>query len=206
MAFEIRASDLPALTLGSSLLACGGGGNAYYGQLVARDLLAGERAVRVIGLDEMPAEGLAVCSAIIGAPLIMLEKPPSLTALGAGLDRVRHFLGPRLSAFVAAEVGGVQSVLPLLLAAMTGRPLLDGDGMGRAFPEAQMCTFLLYGMNPTVPLALSDDHGLLWWLPPVRVRPSGGVGAGQASSDAPQGSSQSGCCVATARGRAGFST
>ena len=165
MSFEITPADLPALALGASVLACGGGGNPYYGQLVARRLLSEHGAVRVIDLEEMEAEALAIFPAIVGAPLVGIEKPPSLSALRAGFGAVERSLGDRIGAFVAVEVGGVQSVLPLLLAALHGRPLLDGDGMGRAFPEAQMCTFLLYGFRPALPFAMSDDHGLLWHVP-----------------------------------------
>jgi DUF917 family protein len=167
MSFEITRSDIPALALGASVLACGGGGNPYYGQLVARRLLSEGGTVRVIDVDGLPRDTLAVSPGIMGAPLIGIEKPPSLIALRAGFAAVERSLGDRLAAFVAVEVGGVQSVLPLLLAALTGRPLLDGDGMGRAFPEAQMCTFLLYGLTPGLPFAFSDDHGLLWRLPPL---------------------------------------
>jgi DUF917 family protein len=117
----------------------------------------------------MAPDGLALCTAIMGAPLVGIEKPPSLRALRAAYDAVERSLGDRLAAFVAVEVGGVQSVLPLLLAALTGRPVIDGDGMGRAFPEAQMCTFLLYGMHPALPAAMSDDHGLLWRIPALPI-------------------------------------
>ncbi|HSP98041.1 MAG TPA: DUF917 domain-containing protein [Candidatus Dormibacteraeota bacterium] len=174
MSFEITAADLSALALGSGVLACGGGGNPYYGQLVARQLIAERGSVQVIDLEEMAPAALVLCTAIMGAPLVGIEKPPSLRALRAAFDAAARSLGERLGAFVAVEVGGIQSVLPLLLAALTGRPVIDGDGMGRAFPEAQMCTFLIYGMRPALPCACSDDHGLLWRLPSVPIRFPGG--------------------------------
>jgi DUF917 family protein len=37
-------------------------------------------------------------------------------------------------------------------------PLLDADGMGRAFPELQMVTFTMAGIAAT-PMALTDDKG-----------------------------------------------
>ena len=174
MSFAISRSDIPALALGSSVLACGGGGNPYYGQLVARHLLTDGRAVNVIDIDEMDPHGLAIFTALMGAPLVGIEKPPSLAALRAGLEAVERSLGSRIAAFVAIEVGGAQSMLPLMLASLTGRPLLDGDGMGRAFPEAQMCTFLIYGMAPATPVGVSDDHGLLWRLPKLPITIGGG--------------------------------
>jgi DUF917 family protein len=165
MSFEITRHDIPALALGASVLACGGGGNPYYGQLIARELVPAGGSVTVIDVDEMDPHSLAIFTAVVGAPLIGIEKPPSLTALRAGLDAVERSLGTQIGAFVAAEVGGAQSMLPVMQAAITGRPLIDADGMGRAFPEAQMCTFLIYGMSPGTPAAMSDDHGLLWRLP-----------------------------------------
>jgi DUF917 family protein len=36
--------------------------------------------------------------------------------------------------------------------------VLDGDGMGRAFPEVQMTTFFIYGAKPS-PAAIADDKG-----------------------------------------------
>jgi len=180
MSFEIGVDDLPALALGSSVLACGGGGNPYYGQLVAREVLAKSGPVSVIELDEMEPDSLAIMSVLMGAPLVGIEKPLGLTALLSGFRAVERSTKARIGAFVAAEVGGAQSILPLLLSAQSGRPTLDGDGMGRAFPEAQMCTFLIHGMFPGAPLALSDDHGLLFRLPyqpPKRRNPRfGGTG------------------------------
>jgi len=44
------------------------------------------------------------------------------------------------------------------VAALTGRPVLDGDGMGRAFPELQMVTFHLYGVKAT-PMSMADEKG-----------------------------------------------
>jgi DUF917 family protein len=36
--------------------------------------------------------------------------------------------------------------------------VVDGDGMGRAFPEIQMSTYFIYGLDPS-PGAISDDKG-----------------------------------------------
>jgi DUF917 family protein len=149
------------LALGSTVLGCGGGGNSYYGQLVARRLLSSDTAVPVIDVDDMDPESFAITPAAVGATLVALEKPPSLVALRAGLDSVREALRGRVSAFFAAEIGGLQSIFPLLMAAEAGLPVLDGDGMGRAFPELQMTTFSIYGTTHGLPYALSGDRGLI---------------------------------------------
>jgi DUF917 family protein len=171
MSFDIAPADLPALALGSGILGCGGGGNPYYARLIGEEVLAHTGPVRVIDLAEMDPDRCGVMSVAMGAPLVGLEKPPSIRALRAGFAAVEGALRAPPGAFVAAEVGGMECMLPLVMAGLTGRPLLDGDGMGRAFPEAQMCTFLLYGSGPGLPAALSDDHGLIYtfspWLRPL---------------------------------------
>ncbi|MDO8431637.1 MAG: DUF917 domain-containing protein [Candidatus Binatus sp.] len=184
MSFEILRSDISALALGSAVLGCGGGGNSYYGQLVASRALAADSSVRVIDIEEMDARAFALTSAAVGAPLICLEKPPSMSALRVGVDSAKALLHGSVGAFFAAEIGGLQCMFPLMLAAETGLPLLDGDGMGRAFPELQMSTFAIYGTTPGLPTVLSSDRGLLfdnvsamlkYAPPPADSRDSGDV-------------------------------
>ena len=56
------------------------------------------------------------------------------------------------------EAGGLNSIEPLLLGAQTGLPVLDIDGMGRAFPELQMFIPFIYGARH-YPLCLADNKG-----------------------------------------------
>ena len=52
----------------------------------------------------------------------------------------------------------MNSMLPIAAAARLGLPLVDADGMGRAFPELQMVTFTMGGVSAT-PMALVDEKG-----------------------------------------------
>ncbi|XP_060073810.1 uncharacterized protein LOC132553569 [Ylistrum balloti] len=61
-------------------------------------------------------------------------------------------------ALTSAEVGGLNCIEPLLVSAELGIPVLDADGMGRAFPELQMDCSLIYGVKP-YPATLADDKG-----------------------------------------------
>src|SRR5690606_73537 len=47
--------------------------------------------------------------------------------------------------------------LPLAVAARRGLPVIDADGMGRAFPEIQMVTYNVYGV-PIAPVVIANDH------------------------------------------------
>lgn len=56
------------------------------------------------------------------------------------------------------EAGGVNSMVPIASAASLGIPLVDCDGMGRAFPELQMVTFYRCGVADT-PMDFTDEKG-----------------------------------------------
>src|SRR3569833_2575149 len=56
------------------------------------------------------------------------------------------------------ECGGINSMMPLCVAASTGLPCVDADGMGRAFPELQMETFYVYGVS-SCPMAIAAPDG-----------------------------------------------
>ena len=61
-------------------------------------------------------------------------------------------------ALTCAEIGGMNAIEPLIVAAEMGIPVLDADGMGRAFPELQMYAPLMYGVPPH-PSVLADEKG-----------------------------------------------
>ena len=73
-------------------------------------------------------------------------------------ETVSAFYGKPIYAFMPIEAGGVNSMLPIAAAARLGLPLVDCDGMGRAFPELQMVTFTIGGGSAT-PMAMVDEKG-----------------------------------------------
>lgn len=66
------------------------------------------------------------------------------------------FYGKPIYAFMPIEAGGVNSMLPIA-AARLRLPLVDCDGIGRAFPELQMVTLIIGGVK--APMALTDEKG-----------------------------------------------
>ena len=66
--------------------------------------------------------------------------------------------GKRVGAVMSAEIGGMNCIEPLLVGAELGVPVLDCDGMGRAFPELQMFAPFIYDCD-CFPSAIADDKG-----------------------------------------------
>ena len=154
----IGIQEIEDIALGAALLGAGGGGDPYVGKLVAMGAVKECGPVTLLDPEEVPDDALLVPIAMMGAPTVLGEK-----GIGGGeyqtlYNMVSQFFGKKIYAFMPIEAGGVNSMLPIAACARLGLPLVDCDGMGRAFPELQMVTFTIGGMNAT-PMALTDEKG-----------------------------------------------
>ena len=158
MMYCLKESDLQPLSIGAALLGTGGGGNPYIGMLRAREMIRGGAKVEIASLDELPDEAWVGRVGSIGAPVVGIEKLSEGGECFRALRAIEEAAGVRMSALIAAEIGGANAMAPIITAAKAGLPVIDGDGMGRAFPEVQMTTFSIYGPQASL-TALADDKG-----------------------------------------------
>ena len=154
----ITIKNLDAIALGAAVLGTGGGGDPYIGKLLARSAMTGRPPVRLLDVDELNDDDLVIPTAMMGAPTVMVEKMPAGTEMVAAVNALSDFLGRKAVATMPMEAGGVNSMIPFAVAAQMGLPLIDADGMGRAFPELQMVTPTIWDI-PATPMAMADDKG-----------------------------------------------
>jgi len=156
--YRLTLDDLPDLARGAALLGTGGGGDPYIGMLLVEQELRRGRTIDLLSVDEVDDDSLVIASAFMGAPTIVVEKVPSGDEAVTALRTLEKHLGRSADAIIPMECGGMNSMIPLLVSARAGVPIVDGDGMGRAFPELQMETFGVYGVSGS-PLAICDSNG-----------------------------------------------
>lgn len=157
MTWQLRSVDLPDLARGATLLGTGGGGDPYIGKMLVERVL-GERSITILDPAELDDDLFVIPTAQMGAPTVMIEKIPAGTEPTLALRTLEEHLGKRADATMPIECGGINSMIPLIVAAETGLPVVDADGMGRAFPELSMETFAVYGVHGS-PLALAGERG-----------------------------------------------
>lgn len=154
----LDAADLEDIAFGAAVLGTGGGGDPYIGKLLARTALEMHGPVTLLDLEELPDDAHVITCGAMGAPTIVLEKVPSGEELLAAMRYHEQITGRNITAIMPFEAGGLNSCFPIVLAAQTGLPLVDADGMGRAFPQLEMETFNVYGV-PAAPIAMADEKG-----------------------------------------------
>ncbi|WP_419909755.1 DUF917 domain-containing protein [Candidatus Poriferisodalis sp.] len=155
---ELTLDDIDDLALGATLLGTGGGGDPYVGKLLVSQAIADHGPARVVSADELPDDGLVLTTAIIGAPTVILEKIPAGTEFRSGIQALAAYLGEDPVALMPIEVGGVNTLVPIATAVEMGLPVVDADGMRRAFPQIEMTVFTLHDL-PAGPLSIADEKG-----------------------------------------------
>ncbi|HEY3685388.1 MAG TPA: DUF917 domain-containing protein [Streptosporangiaceae bacterium] len=155
---EVTADQMADIARGAAILGTGGGGDPYIGRLLAEQAIRRHGPVRLVDVDEVPGDAVVVPVAMMGAPTVMVEKLPSGEEIHTALAALQEVLGREITHLACAEAGGINSTIPFVAAAETGLPLLDADGMGRAFPELQMLLPTMIGVT-TAPMAVADEKG-----------------------------------------------
>ncbi len=154
----IRVDELPDIARGCSVLGAGGGGEAYTATLKAIQAVEDYGPIELADFDELPPDGIVMSCGLLGAPTVTIEK------LGSGdeglhlREEIERLHGAQVVALMCAEIGGSNGMEPFAWAARMGLPVLDADGMGRAFPEVQMITMELAGI-PAGPAVVVDERG-----------------------------------------------
>ncbi len=157
MAWTLSLEQLPDLARGAAILGTGGGGDPRIGRLLVEQAIRANAPVTVLDPDEVDDDAFVIPTAMMGAPTVMVEKIARGTEALAALRALESHLGRRADATMPVECGGMNSMIPLVVAARAGLPVVDADGMGRAFPELQMETFFVYGVQGS-PMSIAGER------------------------------------------------
>ncbi len=156
--WTLTEADIDRIALGAGILGTGGGGNPYLGMLMTKAQLKLGRTIRVIRPCDLAPDAHVLALGNIGAPTVSVEKMEEGDEGIRCLRAIEKQTGRKVDAVIADEIGGSNGLAPMITAAKLGLPVVDADGMGRAFPEVQMTTFFIHG-QATHPAALADSLG-----------------------------------------------
>lgn len=154
----LNLEDVADLARGCAFLGSGGGGDPHTAFMEIETALAEGGVIELIDIESLADSAFVAPCGWIGAPTISAEKLPSGREALQGLRKLEEISNRRVDAVFPVEIGGSNGLAALLLALRSGLPVVDCDGMGRAFPESQMVIFNIRGQKAS-PAILTDDKG-----------------------------------------------
>jgi uncharacterized protein len=155
---KVNKQVVEDLAIGAAILGTGGGGDPYIGKLMAIQTIEKRGPIELLSPSEIPDDELVIPSAGMGTPTVLIEKIPSGLEAIKAFELLQRYLNKRAYATCPIEAGGVNSTIPFVVAGSMNIPVVDADGMGRAFPELQMVSFTIHGVKAT-PIAMADEKG-----------------------------------------------
>lgn len=155
---ELGKQNIDDIATGAAVLGTGGGGDPYIGMLMAQQAIQEHGPVKLLEPEEVPDNELVVPAAMMGAPTVMLEKIPRGDETIQAFEALERYMGAEAYATMSIEAGGLNSTVPIGVAAALDMPIVDADGMGRAFPEIPQTALTLGDVSAT-PMAMADEKG-----------------------------------------------
>lgn len=157
--YEYGIADFQYIAAGAAVLGSGGGGS-YTDAVNVINELSSQWGGSVLVQDYDGASNCCVL-AMMGSPDAgdTLKLSDVEAAITNTVNAIQGATGVPLACVVPVETGPINSIIPLIAAAMSSNTLwvVDGDGAGRAVPELVQTTYSGAANLATSPCALAND-------------------------------------------------
>lgn len=154
---EISAADAAPFAEACAVLGGGGGGDPQPALDVVIAALQETGPAAVVSATKLDPDGMILPWLYVGAPTVLEEKLWSGREAGALVAELEAMSGKAVVGIMTVEIGGQNGVLPLAWASALNLPLVDADGMGRAFPLITQTKMNVLGVAAG-PVVVTDEH------------------------------------------------
>jgi uncharacterized protein len=137
----LDSQDLEDIINGACFLGCGGGGPLSTAQDMLETILSLTDKITVLDAAEADADDTFVVTAYIGSATAAVNTAFKHLAPTDACQRLVQAINRPLAGVLPAEVGAVNSLAPMTVAARMNIPVIDADGAGRAVPEIMLTTY-----------------------------------------------------------------
>lgn len=148
--------ELNKMILAGAFFGSGGGGSIEGGKRLMEDILSfkDKENIRIIDPKELTQGDKGAVVALMGSPLA-LEKAKDLSSPSKAFETLEAAEQKNYTFCLPIELGAVNSLVPLCVAARKKILVINGDGAGRAVPQLGNTTFAAHNISVT-PSALSN--------------------------------------------------
>ena len=120
---KLTIEDLRDAAEGAAFLGTGGGGDPYIGRLLAEHAIAEHGMPEIIEAEDLDDDAPVFTVAMLGAPTVIVEKAATGADLDLCIERMTELVGHKPVAITPIEIGGANSMIPIVAAARLGLPL-----------------------------------------------------------------------------------
>lgn len=154
---ELDKRDLEHLNNGAAFFASGGGGSVFFTRKIINKIISLNKKITLIPVSEMPDSGMMAICGIIGSP-DKEEDDKNLFIYGAqrAWDLLSTTTGVDLEYCIPIETGSISVMIPAMISALKGIPIVDAAGSYRSIPKLSETTFAAYNVSPS-PTTLASD-------------------------------------------------
>ncbi|PNY21208.1 Hydantoin utilization protein A [Tolypocladium capitatum] len=153
--------DLELMSTGCGVLGTGGGGPTYYEYLKGLNALrsGGKGKMRIVSPKSLGDDDIVCHGTWYGSPSVINERIAGGNEIIDAINTVNKIKGTEsFHALFSPEIGGGNGMSAFPVGVHFDVPIVDGDGMGRAYPTMYHVIFSVYGY-PLVPCAITDAAG-----------------------------------------------
>lgn len=156
---QIAAADVPALYAGANFHspAIGESGRGWLVDWLA-GLLEETGPIPLLRPESLDPHAWCAAMCVLGSGSALTDLPPTGDEFVESTRMLEHAVGQRLSAVYPLAAATVSALFPVAAAAQLGVPLMDCDGMGRAFAQIHQTAMYLSGVA-VAPAALVGATG-----------------------------------------------
>ncbi|CCM04742.1 uncharacterized protein FIBRA_06931 [Fibroporia radiculosa] len=134
--WSLTELDLEWIAEGCGVLGTGGGGPTYPPFLMARQLLRDGKEIIVVDPEDVAEDAVFIRCMFMGAPSVSLERLQGGNEIPSAIRALMKYMGLQdVAGTISDEIGGGNGLQPMIVAAEMGKTVLDGDLMGRAYPN-----------------------------------------------------------------------
>jgi DUF917 family protein len=154
----INQNNIETIRLGTDFLGSGGGGSAIYAAYIMKSLIENHPAISIIKMKDLPDDAVVAPLAYMGSPMVFQEKIVSIKNTSKIITFIETYINKKITHLIVAEIGGSNAFAPMWYSSYCNIPLVDGDFVGRAFPELSMISTNLFDIK-TDTAFVCDSNG-----------------------------------------------
>ncbi|WP_353649868.1 DUF917 domain-containing protein [Nakamurella sp. A5-74] len=156
---QITAADVAALYAGANFYSPSVGDTTRVTLIDWLTGLLGETGpLPLLKPESMPATSWCAALCILGSGAALADLPPAGDEFVTAVRTLERTIDRPLAAVYPLAAATVSALFPVIAAAQLGLPLLDCDGMGRAFAQINQTTMFLAGLSVS-PAVLTGAAG-----------------------------------------------